>query len=230
MGHFQVAGSIRNANQQSRYTSLSYAGFLQRSDELLNMFNSLRYRTRLNLASLRRKLPLYRFTWHGDHLAFCALICLPIVALGTIFRFAYVDQVRIRTEQQRRTDLNCLARNIYYEARGEPAAGQLAVAEVTMNRVESSRFPNSVCSVVHEQNWDKRRERYVGAFSWTEFDALPRPRGESWRRSMDAAVAVYDEQAVPRVPGALFYHATSITPRWSVNMEPVAEIGRHTFY
>src|SRR5882672_11161357 len=82
-----------------------------------------------------------------------------------------------------RRNLACLARNVYFEARGEPTAGQYAVAEVTMNRKASGRYPDTVCGVVYQKNWDPLRKRYVGAFSWTELGALPAPRGEEWERA-----------------------------------------------
>ncbi|NIO43392.1 MAG: hypothetical protein GTO41_26515, partial [Burkholderiales bacterium] len=56
-------------------------------------------------------------------------------------------------------ELNCLALNVYHEARGEPMAGQYAVAEVTMNRVASRRYPNTVCKVVFQKKWDVLRGR-----------------------------------------------------------------------
>src|SRR5712691_9885631 len=65
-----------------------------------------------------------------------------------------------------RRDLTCLARNVYFESRGEPLAGQYAVAEVTMNRTVSGRYPATVCGVVYQKNWDRLRGRHVGAFSW----------------------------------------------------------------
>ena len=73
--------------------------------------------------------------------------------------------------------LRCLARNVYFEARGEPEAGQYAVAEVTMNRKVSGRYPNTVCGVVYERQ----------AFSWTAVDILPEPEGEAWSRAQEIA-------------------------------------------
>ena len=108
--------------------------------------------------------------------------------------------------------------------------GQRAVAEVTLNRVESKRFPDDICGVVHEHRWDRIRKRNVGAFSWTEFDTLSKPKGKPWERAAAVAVAVYDNQAEPNVPGALFYHAERISPSWSRTKKIVAKIGHHIFY
>lgn len=127
-------------------------------------------------------------------------------------------------------NLTCLALNVYHEARGEPLAGQYAVAEVTMNRVASPRFPDTVCDVVYEQRWDVLRRRYVGAFSWTEFETRRLPRGEAWQQARAVAEAVYFKRQPPTLDGALFYHAVYIRPSWSRGNQPVARIGKHIFY
>jgi spore germination cell wall hydrolase CwlJ-like protein len=174
-----------------------------------------------------------RFYWlTGDrgHIGFCLMLILPIVVLGSMIRLAYADRMDRQAERQRRVDLVCLAENVYFEARGEPPAGQRAVAEVTLNRVESSRFPGTICEVVHEKSWDSIRNRYLGAFSWTEFESMPRPRGVEWQRAMDMATTVYDSDAEPLVGGALFYHASRIEPSWAQEKTLVASIGRHIFY
>ena len=158
------------------------------------------------------------------------MLGLPFVTLGLIVNFSYAHNLQVQTAQQRHTDLTCLAHNIYFEARGESTVGQHAVAEVTLNRVASKRFPDDVCGVVHEQRWDKIRKRNVGAFSWTELDSLSKPKGKPWVQAADVAVAVYDNQEVANVPGALFYHAERISPRWSKTKKMVAKIGHHKFY
>ena len=126
--------------------------------------------------------------------------------------------------------LTCLALNIYHEARGEPKAGQYAVAEVTLNRVASPRYPSTICEVVYQKNWDRLRGRYVGAFSWTEFDVKPVLKKKEWQRSIKIAEDVYHQRQQPKLDGALFYHARSIKPSWARNKTPVARIGQHIFY
>ena len=191
---------------------------------------------------MRARRLLWRLAdvWHGlafrwyttdqSGLAFVAMLACPIVMLAGLTRFAYADHVRRQADQQRRVDLKCLAENVYYEARGESAAGQQAIAEVTLNRVASGQFPDTICAVVHEQRWDAVRKRYVGAFSWTELEHLRTPHGEAWAQAVVAARAVYDQEAMPRAGGALFYHAASIEPAWAKTKEPVARIGNHVFY
>lgn len=141
------------------------------------------------------------------------------------------DRLRaMLAHQSEREELTCLAHNVYFEARGEPMAGQRAVAEVTMNRAASGRYPPRICDVVYQKNWDTIRKRYVGAFSWTEFGFLPNPDGEAWRQALQAASAVYYGTEPPVVAGALHYHANYITPAWAKDKTPIAKIGRHIFY
>jgi N-acetylmuramoyl-L-alanine amidase len=136
----------------------------------------------------------------------------------------------VYARQDERRNLACLARNVYFEARGEPVAGQYAVAEVTMNRKTSGRYSDTICGVVYQKNWDPLRKRYVGAFSWTEFDTLPTPTGEDWLRAWEVAEAVYYEREAPVLEGAMFFHATYIKPDWARSKRPLARIGGHVFY
>lgn len=150
--------------------------------------------------------------------------------LSTVF--AYKDEWlrAIAARQAERQDLTCLAHNVYFEARGEPPRGQRAVAEVTMNRAASGRYPARVCDVVYQKNWDTIRKRYVGAFSWTELGIVPNPDGEAWDLARQAAAAVYYGTEPPAVAGALHYHASHIKPEWAKGRTPIAKIGRHIFY
>lgn len=127
-------------------------------------------------------------------------------------------------------DLTCLARNVYYEARGESEKGQWAVAKVTLNRVASHRFPDSICEVVYEKRWDRRRRRYVGAFAWTELDTLPKLKRAQWQKAWQAAETVYERPKSIKLKGALFYHAARIKPRWAKQKKRVKRIGSHIFY
>jgi spore germination cell wall hydrolase CwlJ-like protein len=184
------------------------------------------------LAHWRRSLAR---RWHtADKSVWIAagLVLLVLGALGLGMQ-AHVE----RGEERRaaalaveRENLECLARNVYFESRGEPPAGMRAVAEVTMNRVASRLYPSTVCAVVYQKNWDPLRKRYVGAFSWTEFDVLPEPEGEAWQRAQDIAAAAFFRRAPVTLPGVLHFHATHIRPEWSKEKTQVARIGRHVFY
>jgi N-acetylmuramoyl-L-alanine amidase len=184
-----------------------------------------------------RRMALLRYTlrcgwcgWEKENLAFFGVLGGAVALLGSFGWFAYADHARLVAAERRQAELTCLAQNIYFEARGEPPEGQYAVAEVTMNRVSSPLYPDTVCSVVHEKHWTARQRRHIGAFSWTELESLPRPRGAAWQDALSIAEAVYDERHTPSVHGALFYHADYVNPTWARTKTPVAEIGSHIFY
>lgn len=167
-----------------------------------------------------------RFYWQTSNKT--AWVVLSIAGL-VIAGFAWLLHA-VFAEQADRQNLQCLALNVYYEARGESTAGQYAVAEVTMNRVASDYYPDTVCGVVYQKRWDYLRRRYVGAFSWTELDSRPAPEGRQWRRALRVAEAVYYKRHVPKLDGVLHYHAVHIRPSWSRGRKPVARIGSHLFY
>jgi spore germination cell wall hydrolase CwlJ-like protein len=159
---------------------------------------------------------------------FCLIVALLVFGLGVVFTQRDAESARARDFHAR--SLECLARNVYYEARGESLAGQYAVAEVTMNRKASRHYPKTVCEVVYQKNWDPLRERYVGAFSWTEFDVLDAPAGVAWQRAVKVAEDVYYQRRAPVLRGALHFHAAYIQPDWSNERPRIARIGRHVFY
>lgn len=139
-----------------------------------------------------------------------------VVALTTACAVAVTDH-----NQARAQELECLAKNIYYEARGEPVDGQIAVAQVTMHRVNSSHFPNTVCEVVYE-----RRQ-----FSWTHTVSNQTPQNEElWAQAQLIAREVYDDEHDDLVSGATFYHADYVNPSWNRYMTQVGRIGVHIFY
>ena len=127
-------------------------------------------------------------------------------------------------------DIKCLALNIFHEARSESKKGQRAVASVTLNRVASKRYPNNICEVVYEKRWDRIRKRYVGQFSWTEFDTPPKLKSKAWNQAWKIAEAAYKEKDKQQLKGAIFYHANYIKPSWARKKKPVARIGSHIFY
>lgn len=184
------------------------------------------------LADARRGVRLSWYRADRGMMAFALMIGSVLVVLGFGLHAVFTRHERgleLARETERK-NLECLARNVYHEARGEPPEGQYAVAEVTMNRRASKRYPATVCAVVHEKRWDAIRQRYVGAFSWTEFYAVPEPSGEAWTFAQKVAEDVYYRRAPPRVEGATYYHATYIKPSWARTQQRVAQIGRHVFY
>ena len=167
-----------------------------------------------------------RFFWHTRNKGPWVVALI----LGAMAASLLVVLHLLEANDMEKRELACLALNVYYEARGEPLAGMYAVAEVTMNRMASHRYPETVCGVVYEKRWDRLRKRYVGAFSWTEFDLVPHPEGEQWSKARRAAEAVYFGRQPPVLDGALHYHASYIKPSWAIDQKPITRIGGHLFY
>jgi len=125
-------------------------------------------------------------------------------------------------------DLECLALNIYFEARGEPAAGRLAVGHVVMNRVEDPRFPNTICAVV-KQGGEDRLHRCQ--FSWWCDGQSDTPRdADAWAKSQAVAQKVFWALDPDPTDGALWYHAHYVAPKWRHRFVRTAVIGQHIFY
>ena len=113
---------------------------------------------------------------------------------------------------------NCLVKNIYYEARGEPKQGQVAVGLVTLNRTQQPGFSKTICGVVHQP----------GQFSWTENDLSAKINRWEWRQSRDAAYrAITGNHNLGSFP-AIYFHNIDTKPNW--DKTPVKTIGNHIFY
>lgn len=121
----------------------------------------------------------------------------------------------------------CLSQAIYYEARGETQRGQVAVAEVIMNRVASRHYPNSVCAVVYQGS-----QRSTGCqFTFTCDGSLnQRPRGRAWDRAQRVATAVLLGYTRPVTQHATHYHTNAVNPVWSSGLVETTTIGPHIFY
>jgi N-acetylmuramoyl-L-alanine amidase len=115
---------------------------------------------------------------------------------------------------------DCLATAVYFEAKGEPLRGQLAVAQVILNRTHSGRFPSSVCGVVRQK----------GQFSFVRGGRLPAaPRSSAaWRTAVAIARRALDGTSERPAANALFFHARSVSTGW--HAVRVATIGNHLFY
>lgn len=127
-------------------------------------------------------------------------------------------------------ELHCLALNIYFEARGEPLAGKLAVGHVVLNRVASPRFPKQICSVI-KQGGDKRRHHCQ--FSWWCDGLSDKPANKrAWQEAIFVAKMIKSGITQDPTRGALWYHATYVSPDWSRDFAATAQlkIGRHIFY
>lgn len=149
-----------------------------------------------------------------------------------VIEMMVLPTVRVPNNVSKR-EVECLAQNIYFEAKNEPYEGQLAVAQVTVNRVEHPEYPKTVCAVVWQQNRDRHTGRKVAQFSWT-LDGKPDvPKSKTAYEQAYAVaeeVLIYGAQSAIVGTEALFYHANYVRPRWARKMERIAKIGNHIFY
>ena len=141
-------------------------------------------------------------------------------------------------------ELTCLAKNIYFEARDQKVKGQIAVALVTINRVNSKRFPNSICKVVKQARYRYGKlVKHKCHFSWFCDGLSDRPRNKiAWKVSKVIAKAMLEQPGVHLkrhgerwkvndfLNGATHYHRKDVDPYWNREMLKVAEIGDHIFY
>jgi len=133
------------------------------------------------------------------------------------------------TAAEQTRQLECLTRNIYWEAASEPFEGKVAVAQVTLNRMQSGKFPDSVCGVVYQKN--VFYEKVVCQFSWyCEGNQKMKPIHKPlWRESEEVAKKVLLEGfRLPGLKNALYYHADYVNPGWQ--LPKIDQIGRHIFY
>lgn len=122
-----------------------------------------------------------------------------------------------------KNDVECLARNIYYEAGVEPMAGKIAVGTITINRVKTKYWGHHICDVVYspEQfSWTKEKKR-----AWVAL------KGKAWTESQAAAEAVLKGGIrIKQLKTALFYHADYVSPQWRDPSKRVLKVGHHIFY
>jgi spore germination cell wall hydrolase CwlJ-like protein len=140
------------------------------------------------------------------------------------------DVIQAHDAKLANKEIECLALNRYHEARGEPSEGQLAVGMVTMNRVRSGVYPNTVCKVV----WQRRQ------FSWTHDGRSDRPLDkDAYESSRQIAEFVFSKYDALRelsggdldiTRGAMYYYAPKVVkPYWSHQKQVTTKIGRHVF-
>ena len=131
--------------------------------------------------------------------------------------------------------ITCLAVAIYFEARSEPIAGQLAVAQVILNRVVDERYPDTVCEVIMEgpTHPSGHPVRHKCQFSfWCDGKPENVHDYEAWQTAVRVATAAAEPDAhtIDVSEGATFYHSTNVSPTWRYTMHMTVEIGHHVFY
>ena len=134
----------------------------------------------------------------------------------------------------------CLALNTYHEAKNQSLVGQIATAQVVMNRVEDDRFPNTICEVVKQgptrPSWEDPEKEYPikhrCQFSWYCDGKPDTPKNEkAWRKAQDVAFLVYyNKIQLDVTEGATHYHATYVRPAWAKTKKRTTRIEKHIFY
>ena len=175
-------------------------------------------------------------TWSARLLKVLGLTAVAVTLFTVVdAKFDHLRQLNSRmpdhmiTAEQRMKELDCLTRNIYWEAASEPFEGKVGVAQVTLNRVESGKFASTVCGVVYQKN--VFYERVVCQFSWYcegnhKVKAIHKPM---WLESEEVAKKVLLEGfRLPSLHNALYYHADYVNPGW--RLPRIEKIGRHIFY
>ena len=162
------------------------------------------------------------------------LIACTATALGGFIssKSAFADN---HTDQ-----VNCLALNIYHEAKNQSMVGQIAVGQVVMNRVADDRYPNTICEVVQQgptrPSWEDPNKVYPikhkCQFSWYCDGKTDKPRNNGlWFIAKNYANLIYSNRIVLDVTeGATHYHATYVTPAWAKTKTRTTRIDSHIFY
>ena len=138
------------------------------------------------------------------------------------------------------TAFMCLALNTYHEAKNQSLVGQIATAQVVMNRVADDRYPNTVCEVVkqgpHRPSWENPEKEYPVRhrcqFSWYCDGKSDIPKNEkAWKKAQDVAFLVYYNKInLDVTEGATHYHATYVRPAWARTKTRTTRIEKHIFY
>lgn len=146
------------------------------------------------------------------------------VGIADLVAFDFTEMEVAASDAEERL---CLAQAIYYEARSERRIGQLAVADVILNRVKTSVYPDSICGVVFQGS-----ERVTGCqFSFTCDGSMEgRLNKRLWKRSEELSAAILAGMRLPVTRNATHYHADYVSPPWAKTLTPTATIGTHKFY
>ena len=128
---------------------------------------------------------------------------------------------------ERERQLTCLAKNIYFEAASEPFEGKVAVAQVTINRAESGKYPSDICNVVYQKN--VVYGKVICQFSWYCESGPVVKHNAYYNESMEVAKKVLLENfRLASLKNAYYYHADYVKPNWK--LPKITQIGRHIFY
>lgn len=157
---------------------------------------------------------------------------MSIAAEALLMLILQKNALEIDTTDIKTSEVYCLALNIYREARGEPIQGQIAVANVTKNRVNSRHYPNSYCGVV------KQKRGNVCQFSWYCQLKHPHPifrridslNAKSFKTATEISIQVMKGTLLDNTDGSTHFHTQSVSPYWSSSLVQTAQYGEHVFY
>ena len=175
-----------------------------------------------------------------------SMLMSPAFADASTFQDPKIDELY---SQDNRPELYCLAQNIYFEAKSEPLAGQYAVADVVLNRVNDTRYPNTICEVVQEgpirESWKTRQHADLAPkeriyypvknrcqFSWYCDGKSDTIRdSDAWRMAQIIAYKIVHTDKMRGITeGATHYHADYVSPKWASKIQLVGSISTHIFY
>jgi spore germination cell wall hydrolase CwlJ-like protein len=147
---------------------------------------------------------------------------MKILRIASLLAMALLSlNTRANSDELSKSDLYCLAENIYHESRGEPIQGQFAVAQVTLNRVNSKKFQKTICEVVYAPK----------QFSWTNNKNIQILEAQAWLTSLVIAqVVVLTHSSTKPKFNATHFHTKQVNPYWNRKKKKVAVIGNHIFY
>lgn len=171
--------------------------------------------------------PLLRLTG----LAIIGIILTSVIQskFDSLREFNESQQPEFVSAATRTKQLDCLSKNIYYEAGSESFEGKVAVAQVTMNRVDSGKFGQDVCGVIYKK--DNILGRIVCQFSWTctgTNSVAPINTGRFKESEEVAKKVLLENFRLPGLSNAMYYHADYVNPKWG--KQKITQIGRHIFY
>ena len=175
-----------------------------------------------------------------------AMMMPQAMAAASTFQNPQIEELYSQDSQP---ELYCLAQNIYFEAKSEPLAGQYAVADVVLNRVKDTRYPNTICEVVQEgpikESWKTRQHTDLAPkeriyhpvknrcqFSWyCDGKADTIRDSDAWRIAQVVAYKIVHTDKMRGITeGATHYHADYVSPKWASKIQLVGSISTHIFY
>jgi hypothetical protein len=140
----------------------------------------------------------------------------------------FLEQRIVPKTTRLQDELQCLSTAIYFEARGESYLGQVAVAQVILNRVAHPAYPKTICDVVYQASHVHNKCQFSFACDGIA-DVVREPRAWRWAQRVARSV-LFRNNSVFNLRRATNYHATYVSPRWARHMRRLAKIGLHVFY